>query len=112
MALPPAWSERTGKLRATYRFPDFARAFAFLTEVALVAQRRNHHPDFSLHWGTVKFTMWSHDEGRVTNRDRRFAKDIAEIARHQGAKPDRRARSAGRTRRPSLSVRSRRARGR
>ena len=112
MPLPSNWSDRGGKLRSTYRFPDFARAFAFLTEVALVAQRRNHHPDFSVHWGTVKFTLWSHDEGRITKRDRKMAKEIANIAKRDGVATQRRPRSGARERRTDVGLRSRRARKR
>jgi 4a-hydroxytetrahydrobiopterin dehydratase len=74
------WTETDGSLRAEQVFADFAEAFAFLTRVALIAQRRNHHPDMSISWNTVTLVLTSHDAGStVTDRDREMAAAIGEL---------------------------------
>jgi 4a-hydroxytetrahydrobiopterin dehydratase len=45
VAALPGWSLVAGKLHREFRFPDFVRAFAFMSAVALVAEKRDHHPD-------------------------------------------------------------------
>ena len=83
---PKGWTTKDGKLRATYEFRDFKEAMVFLSEVAFAAEAQQHHPDFSVHWNRVDFTVWSHDEGKITDRDRRLVKDVAKIAKRHGAK--------------------------
>jgi 4a-hydroxytetrahydrobiopterin dehydratase len=74
------WTETDGSLQAEQVFADFAEAFAFLTRVALIAQRRNHHPDMTISWNTVTLTLTSHDAGStVTDRDREMATAIGEL---------------------------------
>jgi 4a-hydroxytetrahydrobiopterin dehydratase len=74
------WTETEGSLQAEQVFADFAEAFAFLTRVALIAQRRNHHPDMTISWNTVTLTLTSHDAGStVTDRDREMAAAIGEL---------------------------------
>ena len=64
-----AWKATDGKLVKTFRFPDFVEAFAFMTQVALVAERLNHHPDWSNVYGTVRVMLSTHDAGGVTELD-------------------------------------------
>src|SRR4030095_9189530 len=54
MASGGAWEERDGALRRTIEFADFSEAFAFMTRVALLAESRNHHPDWSNSWNKVE----------------------------------------------------------
>lgn len=83
--LPKGWKEKDRRLRCAYEFKDFVRAMTFLHEVAFLAEKREHHPDFSVHWNTVDFTVWSHDEDRVTERDRGLVARIAKVAKRHGA---------------------------
>ena len=64
-----AWKAADGKLVKTFRFPDFVEAFGFMTQVALVAERLNHHPDWSNVYGTVRVMLSTHDAGGVTELD-------------------------------------------
>ena len=64
----PTWELREGRLQRELTFADFAEAFAFLTRVALVAQRRNHHPDLWCSWNRVRLSIVSHAEGGVTDQ--------------------------------------------
>lgn len=75
-----AFTESDGALRAEYRFPDFAEAFAFATRVAALADLRNHHPELTIGWGYVRVTLTSHDAGdTVTDRDRSMAEAIENL---------------------------------
>ena len=47
------WREEKNRLQITFRFRDFAEAFAFMTEVAAAAEKLNHHPDWHNAWNTV-----------------------------------------------------------
>lgn len=69
LATMPAWVLDDGTLRRDLRFADFSEAFAFVTRVALLAERMNHHPDLSISWSRVTLELTSHDAGGVTERD-------------------------------------------
>lgn len=66
LASLPGWELAGGRLARTFRFPDFARAFAFMTAAAEHAERLNHHPDWSNSYGTVTVELTSHDLGGVS----------------------------------------------
>jgi 4a-hydroxytetrahydrobiopterin dehydratase len=74
------WEERDGALHRSYRFADFSEAFAFLTRVALHAEKVDHHPEFTSVWNRVDFRLTSHDAGGVTERDRELAEVIDRLA--------------------------------
>lgn len=66
---PPAgWSVVDGKLHRDITFPDFAAAFAFMTRVALAAEKLDHHPDWSNSWNVVTIDVVSHAAGGITGR--------------------------------------------
>ena len=72
--------ERDGALRRQFKFADFSEAFAFMTRVALLAEKRNHHPDWSNSWNRVDITLSSHSAGNVvTDADRELAARIDRI---------------------------------
>lgn len=81
------WTEKGGRLHAGYRFKDFVRAMGFLQEVAFAAEKMQHHPDFHVHWNEVRFELWSHDAGKVTERDHKLSDRIATIAKRHRAEP-------------------------
>lgn len=71
------WTEQNNKLVRTIKFADFSEAFAFMTRVALVAERMGHHPEWSNVYNTVHFALSTHDAGdRVTEKDLRLAEAI------------------------------------
>jgi 4a-hydroxytetrahydrobiopterin dehydratase len=80
--VPDGWSlEEGGKaLVRTFRFEDFSQAFAFLTRVALHAEKADHHPEFTSVWNRVDFRLTSHDMGGVTERDIKLAGAIDALA--------------------------------
>ncbi len=82
MDIPADWtrSEDGRALLRTYRFADFAQAFAFLTRVAAHAEAIDHHPEFTSVWNRVDFRLTSHDTGGVTERDLALAQAIDAMA--------------------------------
>jgi 4a-hydroxytetrahydrobiopterin dehydratase len=75
---PEGWSKDDGgeALIRTVKFKDFSEAFAFLTRVALHAEKVDHHPEFTSVWDRVDFRLTSHDAGGVTDRDFALAEAI------------------------------------
>ena len=74
------WEERDGRLRREFEFADFTEAFAFMTRVAFVAERLQHHPDWSNSYNLVVITLTTHDAGNVvTDSDRTLAAAIDEL---------------------------------
>ncbi|MBM4385881.1 MAG: 4a-hydroxytetrahydrobiopterin dehydratase [Deltaproteobacteria bacterium] len=80
LAQLPGWELRDGRLRREYAFADFSEAFAFMTRVALVAEKQDHHPDWSNVWNRVAIALFTHDAGGITARDLALAREIARIA--------------------------------
>jgi 4a-hydroxytetrahydrobiopterin dehydratase len=76
----PGWSIAAGKLHREFRFPDFVRAFAFMSAVALVAEARNHHPEWFNVYGRVVVDLTTHDAGGITQNDLELARKMNELA--------------------------------
>ena len=76
--IPDGWSlEEGGKaLTRSFRFKDFPEAFAFLTRVAMHAEKVDHHPEFTNVWNRVEFRLTTHDTGGVTDRDVKLGEAI------------------------------------
>lgn len=70
------WELRGGKLHRELAFPDFVTAFAFMTRVALLAEKADHHPEWSNVYGKVTIDLVTHDAGGITERDLALAKAI------------------------------------
>ena len=77
---PPGWTLDGKALIRTFRFADFAQAFAFLTRVAAHAEAVDHHPEFTSMWNRVDFRLTSHDADGVTERDVALAEAIDALA--------------------------------
>jgi 4a-hydroxytetrahydrobiopterin dehydratase len=76
----PGWSLAGGKLHREFKFPNFVRAFAFMSAVALVAEKRDHHPEWSNVYGRVVVDLTTHDAGGVTQSDVDLARTMNELA--------------------------------
>lgn len=71
------WTEADNRLKKTYEFRDFTEAFGFMTRVALIAEKMNHHPTWTNTWNRVSFELSTHDAGDVvTEKDRKLAAAI------------------------------------
>ena len=74
------WKEEDNKLKKTFEFDDFITAFGFMSKVAIVAEKMNHHPWWSNVYNTVEIKLSTHDAGDIiTDKDRRLAKQIDEM---------------------------------
>ena len=72
------WGEVEGRdaIAKTFSFADFNQAFGFMSRVALMAERMDHHPEWFNVYNRVEITLASHDAGGVTDRDVRLAEAI------------------------------------
>ena len=74
------WEERDNTLQRTFEFADFVEAFSFMSAVAIIAEKQNHHPDWSNVWNKVSFKLNTHDAGGiVTQKDRDLASAIDKV---------------------------------
>jgi 4a-hydroxytetrahydrobiopterin dehydratase len=75
-----SWKEDNNTLRKEYEFDNFISAFSFLTRVALIAEKMNHHPEIHNVYNRVTLRLSSHDAGNViTEKDHKLASRIDEI---------------------------------
>ena len=85
----PKWAASAGDRPAIERrltFTDFNAAFGFMTRVALLADKMDHHPEWSNVYNRVEVLLTTHDASGVTERDRKMARFIDEAADEMGAK--------------------------
>lgn len=74
------WSEQDNKLYRKFEFKNFSEAFAFMTRVALIAEKMDHHPLWTNVWNTVEMWLSTHDAGDiVTEKDRKLAAAIDKL---------------------------------
>ncbi|MGZ8553473.1 MAG: 4a-hydroxytetrahydrobiopterin dehydratase [Chitinophagaceae bacterium] len=71
------WEETNKKLYKKFQFKNFSEAFAFMTRVALAAEKMDHHPEWKNVWNIVEVWLSTHDAGDiVTEKDRKLADKI------------------------------------
>jgi 4a-hydroxytetrahydrobiopterin dehydratase len=71
------WSEKDNTLYRKVEFKDFSEAFSFMTRVALIAEKMDHHPRWTNVWNTVEIWLNTHSAGNVvTDKDRKLAEKI------------------------------------
>lgn len=74
------WTEQNNRLYRQFTFKDFAQAFAFMSRVAELAERRNHHPTWTNTYNKVEIWLNTHDAGDiVTDKDRELAEAIDSV---------------------------------
>ena len=75
------WIEKNNRLTKTFQFKDFVEAFGFMTRVAIVAEKMDHHPLWTNVYNRVSFELSTHDAGDVvTELDHKLAKEIDKLA--------------------------------
>lgn len=77
----PSWSGDETGMSTDITFQDFSEAFAFMTRVALAAEKQDHHPEWSNVYNKVHIRLSSHDAGGLTQRDLRLARIIDGLRR-------------------------------
>ena len=74
------WKEENNRQKKTFRFKDFSEAFGFMTRVAILAEKMDHHPTWTNTWNVVSFELSTHDAGDVvTDKDKKLAKAIDQL---------------------------------
>lgn len=78
----PAWTVVAGRdaIQRTFAFADFNRAWGFMSRVALLAEKLDHHPEWFNVYGRVEVTLSTHDAGGLTDKDVRLARAMDAIA--------------------------------
>lgn len=77
--IPEGWTRDGGAIRRAFRFRDFSDAWAFMSRVALLAEKADHHPDWRNSWNRVEITLTTHDAGGLTARDTALARAINDL---------------------------------
>jgi 4a-hydroxytetrahydrobiopterin dehydratase len=74
------WQEKNNKLYRKFQFKDFSEAFAFMTRVALQAEKMDHHPLWTNVYNTVEIWLSTHSAGDVvTTKDKQLAEKIDDL---------------------------------
>lgn len=74
------WKQENNRLKRTIEFDDFVSAFGFMARVAIIAEKMNHHPNWSNSYNKVSFELCTHDVGdKVTEKDRELALAIDKL---------------------------------
>ena len=72
----PGWTRNGDGIERSYKFADFVAAFAFMTRVALLAEKADHHPEWSNVYNRAEIRLTTHDAGGLSVRDFALAKAI------------------------------------
>jgi 4a-hydroxytetrahydrobiopterin dehydratase len=73
------WIIKEDKLHREFKFPDFISAFGFMTKVAILSERSNHHPEWSNMYNKVAISLTTHEAGGISNRDFELADEISRL---------------------------------
>jgi 4a-hydroxytetrahydrobiopterin dehydratase len=81
LARLPGWSRVEGRsaIAKNYQFADFNAAWGFMSRVALLAERHDHHPEWFNVWNRVAITLSTHDAGGLSARDVKLAEAIEKV---------------------------------
>jgi 4a-hydroxytetrahydrobiopterin dehydratase len=82
LASLPEWTHEPDRdaIVRTFQFPDFVTAFAFMTAVALEAEKADHHPEWSNVYGRVSMLLTTHDAGGLSQRDIKLARKVSALS--------------------------------
>lgn len=74
------WEENENALCAELKFINFVQAFAFMTQVAMIAEKMNHHPEWTNVYNTISIRLSTHDAGNIiTEKDKKLASAIEKL---------------------------------
>ena len=71
--------DNQGRLSKVFAFKNYHQSFAFVSQVAMLAEKKNHHPEIILDYGEVTISLISHDVQKITERDIELATQIDKI---------------------------------
>ena len=75
----PSWFIDNKTIKKEFRFVDFIEAFGFMSKVALLSEKMDHHPDWQNTYNKVKINLTTHDKGGITTNDITLAESIDEL---------------------------------
>ncbi len=75
----PYWVIDNNAIKREFKFDNFIDAFGFITKVALLAEKMDHHPDWQNTYNQVKIKLTTHDKGGITTNDIKLAKSIDKL---------------------------------
>ena len=75
----PGWEINSEKIQREFYFPNFIEAFSFMTKIALICEKHNHHPYWENVYSKVTIKLSTHDLGGITNLDQTLASEINKI---------------------------------
>lgn len=73
------WKYANGSISKTFVFSDFVVAFGFMTKVALIAEKMDHHPDWKNSYNSVEISLKTHSENGITQKDLSLAEEIEKL---------------------------------
>ncbi len=73
------WSIQDGKLYKAFKFADFVAAFGFMTQVAMLAEKADHHPEWSNVYNKVVISLTTHEAAGISKRDFELARAISKL---------------------------------
>jgi 4a-hydroxytetrahydrobiopterin dehydratase len=73
------WSVKEEKLNREFKFPNFILAFGFMTQVAILAEKADHHPEWSNVYNSVVINLTTHDAGGISKKDFELAQKISQF---------------------------------
>lgn len=76
LAKLPGWKRKGSIISRTYVFKDFPAAIKFVNKVAKLAEKAWHHPDIDIRWNKVTLALTTHDQGGLTNKDFKLARQF------------------------------------
>jgi 4a-hydroxytetrahydrobiopterin dehydratase len=74
-----SWSIKDGKLYREFKFSDFVTAFGFMTKVAILSEKANHHPEWSNVYNSVIINLTTHEAGGISKRDFELAQKVSKL---------------------------------
>lgn len=78
-----AWSLADNKIEKALKFKDFVETFAFMTQIALLAERMGHHPDWTGGYNELHIALTTHSAGGLTRKDFELAKEIDRLLKNK-----------------------------
>lgn len=73
------WKSSGNKISRRFAFPDFKTALEFVDKIGELSEKANHHPEIFLSWGKVKVELFTHEAGKVTDKDVNLSLEIDKI---------------------------------
>jgi len=74
------WGQEGNQIVKQYRFKNFVGSMGFVTKVAILAERADHHPDILIEYSKVKISLSTHSEGGLTEKDFNLANEIEDAS--------------------------------